>query len=293
MRAKLGARKIFCGSPRRIQTIAAPANAKGYRMTSARKGVGVIRVPDFWDAFPRDDKKLLALDYDGTLAPFRTERMAARPLPGIEQALKRLQKSKHTTLAIVSGRPLFELSALLGDIDILMVGSHGFELRRPGGEILVRSPNPRQTDGLDRAEAEILKMDFGKCLERKVASTAFHTRALAAARAAAATDRVRSLWSRLALEYDLSCRLFNGGVELRATGWHKGDAVMSLLAESRATFSVYIGDDETDEDVFRSLRGRGIGILVGEPTEDTAARGFLPDCGSVRTFLRTWFHMET
>jgi trehalose-phosphatase len=82
---------------------------------------------------------------------------------------------------------------------------------------------------------------------------------------------------------------FNGGVEVRGTGLHKGDVLAELLnLQPLGTFSVYIGDDITDEDGFREIKGRGIGIRVGEPTSSTAATGFLASCEAVRDFLRVW-----
>jgi trehalose-6-phosphatase len=62
--------------------------------------------------------------------------------------------------------------------------------------------------------------------------------------------------------------------------------LLNMQPESCA--AVYVGDDETDEDAFAALQGRGIGIKVGDASWPTAARGFLADCRAVVGFLRTW-----
>jgi trehalose-phosphatase len=101
-------------------------------------------------------------------------------------------------------------------------------------------------------------------------------------------------WTRLAGLHDLECRRFNGGVEIRCAGWHKGDAVSELLLlQSSGVFPVYVGDDETDEDAFRIIRERGVGIKVGRSSYPSAARGFLKDCWAVKKFLEAWISINS
>jgi trehalose-phosphatase len=75
--------------------------------------------------------------------------------------------------------------------------------------------------------------------------------------------------------------------------WDKGKAVAWLLEtlglESRSggIRPIYIGDDSTDEDAFRALEQRGIGILVSEQSQPTAARYSLKNIDEVERFLRT------
>jgi trehalose 6-phosphate phosphatase len=84
-------------------------------------------------------------------------------------------------------------------------------------------------------------------------------------------------------------RPFNGGLELRAAGSTKGTAIEELLALAPAgSLPVYIGDDDTDEDAFAVLEGRGIGIKVGPLDAVTRASGRLPDCEAVRQLLLDW-----
>lgn len=253
----------------------------------------VINVPNFWTRVSTSVKPLLALDYDGTLAPFRINRAEAYPLPGIVDLLNDINKAGKTFLAIVSGRPLSEVMSLTGNLNITFVGSHGFEMKYPDTGIVVTPPDPLQLEGLEAARRIVSGLDLGHLIEIKAACVALHTRALRANQAQRVEDQVHALWSNIAVSKDLYCRRFDGGIEVLAKGRNKGDAVSGLIAESGADFSVYIGDDTTDEDVFRFLKGRGIGVRVGDPQVPTMADGFLPDCRTVREFLESWLLLDS
>jgi trehalose 6-phosphate phosphatase len=250
--------------------------------------VKIAQIPDFWPRFRKSKSRFLALDYDGTLAPFRAERMEAYPLAGIRELLECLGESGNTSLAIISGRPIAELLTLLPVSGIMLIGSHGFEQMKPGGQIVTMHPGPHQLTGLRTAEEKAGRLGFRLELETKVASVAFHTRKMAPHEAKCAEDLIYGEWARLA-SFELECRRFDGGVEIRASGSNKGAVLQELLSElPPETFSVFVGDDETDEDAFRALRGQGIGIKVGRPGVSTMATGFLPNCEAVRDFLGQW-----
>jgi trehalose-phosphatase len=84
----------------------------------------------------------------------------------------------------------------------------------------------------------------------------------------------------------LILRRTNGGVELRAAGRTKGAAVRELLESApETTLPLYVGDDETDEDVFREIRGSGLAVWVGS-SRNAAAPGWLQSCAGVRAFLQ-------
>jgi trehalose 6-phosphate phosphatase len=254
----------------------------------------IINVPDFWERLEEAAYKYLALDYDGTLAPFHTKRMEAFPLAGIPELLKQIECREDTTLAIISGRPIFELVGLLGNMSVTMLGSHGFEHRNPHGDTFVRRIFPEQEEGLMMARKIGMEIGLEEHLETKIASIALHTRGLSSGAASQTEDAMYHEWDKLLQRYKLELRRFNGGVELRAEGWNKGEALGRLLhGLSKETFCVYIGDDETDEDAFETVQPYGIGIRVGNPSLPSKANGFLPDIASVKSFLETWKNLAT
>jgi len=256
---------------------------------ASAEGPEVAKVPDFWRRLRLSKRKFLALDYDGTLAPFHPDPMQALPLPEIPELIQKLSERTDTTLAIISGRPLKEILELLGDLAVVVVGSHGREMKKSDGSVTVMEPTEKQRAGLEAALHLAIQESFEEHLEKKIGSIALHTRPLSPHRAGEIENIASAKWSVLAQKYDLECMGFNGGVEVRCTGRNKGDVLAELLdLQPSGTFSVYIGDDLTDEDGFREIKGRGIGIKVGESTTPTAASGFLASCEEVRDFLRAW-----
>lgn len=252
----------------------------------------VLHVPWFWDRLEAAAYKFLTLDYDGTLAPFRVARMEATPLEGIPDLLRQIEQRRDTALAVISGRPVSELVELLGQVRLTLVGSHGFEYRGPDGEVEVKTIMAEQEAGLLKAQEIPAIQGLGDRLEAKRASIALHTRGMPPDRAAQEETVVYREWETLAGEHHLEVRRFNGGVELRASGWNKGDAWESLLTGlPEETLCVYIGDDETDEDVFGRIRASGVGIRVGVPPGPSKALGFLPDIESVKALLKAWVHL--
>ena len=262
------------------------------RMESTpRPKIEVVNIPDFWLRVHSSKTRLLALDYDGTLAPFHVEIMKAYPLPGIRDLLAEISDSEDTRLAIISGRPLQELEMFLGGLEITMIGSHGYEIKKAKGDIIAARPSSIQITGLAKAAERAARTGFNHKLEVKVASVALHTRGMDPA---VASDLERQLlrdWSVLSSSHDLECRKFNGGVEIRSLGINKGDSILALVEEQpRGSLNIYVGDDDTDEDAFCKLSeyGLGVGIKVGNPEDPTAASGFLTGCEEVRSFLETW-----
>lgn len=244
---------------------------------------------DLWDAVRSDRDKLLAVDYDGTLAPFKADRMKAIPLPGAVDLLLNINDLPGTTVAVVSGRPVDELVTLLGPLPLQMVGSHGWQVRRSDGALDEFFPEADQAYGLDSAEKLALEMTDAGRIERKIASLALHTRGLNEERAALLQDKFFEGCNRFAAAKRLDCRRFNGGVEVRAVGKDKGTALTRLIArQPEDALVVYIGDDQTDEDAFSLIKDKGFGIKVGGQQGDTAAGIQIADCRAVVDLLCKW-----
>jgi trehalose-phosphatase len=244
-------------------------------------------LPRFWDRVREAPRVLLALDYDGTLAPFRRNPARARPLRGVREALEAIRRRADTEVAIVSGRPVREIADLLGGLAVRMLGSHGFEERDPAGRVERLALEPEQEVGLELARAAADQIPGKGRLERKAASLALHTRGLRRSRAARIQAAVHEVWTDLAHAGALEVLDFNGGVEIRCRGWHKGHVVRRLVQlQPPEALPIYIGDDTTDEDAFQALEGIGIGIKVGRGT--TLAPGRLAGCREVRSLLRAY-----
>jgi alpha,alpha-trehalose-phosphate synthase [UDP-forming]/trehalose-phosphatase len=244
---------------------------------------------DFWDRVQAADQRLLMLDYDGTLAPFHVSRMSARPSERCIDVLRGIVDAGHTRLAIVSGRPASEVRMLLPGLRVETFGAHGFE-RSPIEGTVLKNPLPaREMTALETARSAAVAAGLADKIEVKPASLAVHVRGADPKDALAAEELAFNIFSPLAKKYGLECRTFNGGVELRSKRYHKGHVVKALLSESpKGVFAVYVGDDDTDEDAFRALMGKGIGVRVGAPASDTAAQLQLTSQSDVLPFLEQW-----
>jgi trehalose 6-phosphate phosphatase len=250
-------------------------------------------LPRLWDALAEASHAALFLDYDGTLAPFHVDRMAAKPLEGVIETLLQIVASAHTHLFIVSGRPTHEIMHLAGDLGLTIVGGHGWEWHRPGVGLTRAKVSAEQERLLSAAHAFAIGLLGAQRVERKVASVAAHLRALPAHEAAAVREALSAHWLAEVGDGAVELRSFDDGLELRALGRHKGIAVTDLLADLPVdTLAVYLGDDETDEDAFSALRGFGFGIRVGDPERPSAATGKLRSCADVPRFLLDWANVR-
>jgi len=243
----------------------------------------------FWPRLAAARRRFLGLDYDGTLAPFQVDRMAAVPVAGAAEALRELVAAARTEVVIISGRLAGEVVQLLGEPGVTVVGSHGYERRDPDGRLERVPLDPRQAGRLARAEEQLARIGLEHRLERKVSSLAFHTRGLSPAEATRLEQQVLQLWLEGAEDAGMGCRPFDGGVELRALGVDKGTVLAELLDRATDAFAAYVGDDLTDEDAFRVVRRYGgTGIVVGALSRPSAANAWLPDPAAVVEFLQRW-----
>ena len=236
--------------------------------------------------------RLLMLDYDGTLAPFVVARGEARPLPRTLELLRRIAGSAHTTVAIVSGRPLLEVEQLIGKLPAIFVGEHGWDQRAPNGEVIHRPLSHSVAATIDAAERLAQDAGWSGFVERKRSSVVLHTRGLPEDRARELQDRCAEAWSRLAAGGHVAVDRIDGGVEFRARGRNKGTVALSLISQSvPGTLGVFVGDDVTDEDAFDVVRELGFGVRVGGDDRPSIAQGRLASCESVPEFLSEWLRI--
>ena len=234
--------------------------------------------------------RVLMLDYDGTLAPFREDRMAAVPYPGIRDAIERLVCAHHTHVAIVSGRPVSEIETLFSPsphIDIW--GAHGWERRRPQQETEFWTIPDSILNVLERAAEAVRDLLPAGSLEVKHGACVVHTRASSPSERTRITDEVQRIWRPFAQDEDIRLCEFDGGVELRVITRTKATAVATLRAEHpEGTKMAYLGDDRTDEDAFATISDQDLSILVRSSPHPTSARYWLAPPVELIRFIGDW-----
>jgi trehalose 6-phosphate phosphatase len=257
--------------------------------TNTTAPTNVYLVRNFLEEVASSRQAALLLDFDGTLAPFRIDRFNSRPWAGVVQLLDEIQREGRTRLALVTGRPAREASLLLGLTSTLEVwGLHGVERLYPNGRLETDELLPSEVAALNGARNAIASAQLGLLIEEKRNAVVVHWRGIPRRMIAGARERSVDLLRPFAEGGRMQMLLFDGGVELRA-GRHKGDAVREVLTELPEQSPVaYLGDDTTDEDAFRALEGRGLGVLVRKTKRPSAAQVWLRPPGQLRDFLRGW-----
>ncbi|HEX7738459.1 MAG TPA: trehalose-phosphatase [Marmoricola sp.] len=206
---------------------------------------------------------LVAVDFDGTLAPIVARPEDARPASGAIEVLAALA-ARLGVVAIVSGRPAAEVVELAGLPDnspVRVLGHYGMQRWRAG---VLETPDP--VPGIAAARPRLVELvaaaEQGVSLEDKTHSLAVHTRGAADPERALAA--LRPALGRLADELGLEAVPGRYVVELRPRGIDKGAALTALVAETAARVVVYIGDDVGDLPAYSAVETmRGSGAIEG------------------------------
>ena len=231
------------------------------------------------------DRLLVALDFDGTLAPFADDPGQVGALPGSWAAVLTLQRAKDTEVVLVSGRPLDSLARVTQAPDgMSLVGSHGVEWRVDGHDEAALTEDEQARVARIGAALDAVGERFpGVVIEHKPAGHGVHTRRVSAEVAAEADAAA----SAAAHEADADV-LERGGkdiLEFAVRHVTKGDAIARLRDAARVrTRCSSPGDDVTDEDAFRVLGDGDVGVKVGEG--DTLAGHRVADPAALTDVLK-------
>jgi len=213
----------------------------------------------------RARRLLVALDFDGTLAPEVDSPEQARALPEAREAVLSLLRMPNTRVALVSGRALKSLIEVADLPDtVLLVGSHGIELRLddPDERVSLDTAEIEQVEVLHEVLEEVADSIDQVWLEEKPAGFALHTRL--------ATDDNSRLAHLVALSEaqaeieNLTVRRGKNVLEFAVRSTTKGEALEHLRRYTAADAVFYAGDDVTDEDAFAALTADDFGLKSGE-----------------------------
>jgi trehalose 6-phosphate phosphatase len=216
---------------------------------------------------------LVALDFDGTLAPEVDSPEQARALPEARAAVLRLLELPNTRVALVSGRSLRSLIEVadLPD-DTLLVGSHGIEIRldEPGDTVSLNTAELEQVEVLHEVLGEVAEAIDQVWLEPKPAGFALHTR-LATEHNSRVAHLVALSEAQAEVE-NVTVREGKNVLEFSVRSTTKGEAVEHLRRYTAADAVFYAGDDVTDEDAFAALLAHDVGVKSGAGATEAAFR---------------------
>lgn len=229
---------------------------------------------DRLDELARSPQLLVACDYDGTIAPIVDDPMKALPLRETAVALRGLAALPQTEVAVISGRSLRDLAMLSRlPAEIHLVGSHGTEFDIDFALDLDPALRERRSALLE-ALATLVAAHPQVTLEKKPASVAVHYRGLPDAEADTVLTALDTIADHVG---DLTVRHGKKVCELLLIPTDKGKALGTVRATVAATAVMFLGDDVTDEDAFRTLQGPDLAVKVGDGATIAPFRVDSPD----------------
>ena len=209
--------------------------------------------------------RVIFLDYDGTLVPFSRYPETAVPDEQVLAQLRRLATDTKNTLVIVSGREREFLDKWFGDLPVDLIAEHG---------AFIRTPSAGWTSEVDadpawkRRVLPVLQRYADRCtgafIEEKALSMVWHYRnadpEIALLRSQELKDELRELVS-----HDGKLQVMEGHkvIEVKRSGYDKGSVAAKLLGTAPYDFILAIGDDKTDEDLFRALPAQALTFKIG------------------------------
>jgi trehalose 6-phosphate synthase/phosphatase len=242
---------------------------KALRRTKERQGrlltqhLRGLQIEQLVEQHQRAKRRLLLLDYDGTLVPIARLPSEAAPDAELLSLLRQLQSARQT-VCVVSGRDRVSLGRWLAELPINIIAEHGAWLRDAAGNWSMPKPLPRAWKEKLRPLLETyVERVPGSLLEEKDYSLVWHYRLadfeLGSLRAKELTDDVVSYTANLEVQVLEGKR----AIEIRNSGVTKGLAAREAFAAEDADFMFAAGDDVTDEDLFRALPSHAVAVFVG------------------------------
>ncbi len=242
---------------------------------------------DLVSQYQRAKKRLLFLDYDGTLVPFVPNPQDAAPDEELLSLLTALSNAKENEVVIISGRDPETLETWFGKLPISLVGEHGAWIRKKDGTVISSGQISTSWKKLIRPILEThVDRTPGSFIEEKKYSLVWHYRKV---EPGLGEIRVRELIDTLnTFTANLDVKVLEGdkNVEIKQGMIDKGKAAMKWLTKETWDFILAVGDDKTDEDLFEVLHTKNAyTIKVG--LKPTKAKYVVENHLAVRNLLKS------
>ncbi|WMJ75462.1 trehalose-phosphatase [Cytophagaceae bacterium ABcell3] len=245
-----------------------------------------LSLPEYLSENSNKYQPAIFLDYDGTLTPIVDDPNKATLDPKMQQVVDDL--SKVCLVGIISGRDRADVQNKVALPSLIYAGSHGYDIAGPDLE-MAHEKGVECLPSLDAAEEELKKLFAevdGARVERKKFAIAVHYRHVNKENVPEVLKTIDCILKKN------PCLKAGPGkmiMELKPNfDWNKGKALWYLIdkvATADNIYPIYVGDDMTDEDAFKTLTDRGTGVLVGDHGKETAAGYKLNNTDEVYDFL--------
>ncbi len=215
--------------------------------------------------YHRSNSRLIFLDYDGTLTPFVKSPKDANPDKEVLEILERLSTPPENEIVIVSGRDKNTLDKWFGNLNVSLVGEHGAYIKKKNSN-LWETIEPLTSDWKKeiRPTLELFANRVqNSFLEEKEFSIAWHYRNVKTEEGISQAKELMALLTTISANLEIGVLHGNNVLEVKNIGINKGKATLRYLSENNFQFILAIGDDETDEALFKALPPDAYSIRVG------------------------------
>ncbi len=230
------------------------------------------------------DRRILFLDYDGTLQRFFSHPSDAKPDKELIDLLMKVKGDPQTDLVIISGRDKDTLNDWFEEFGFSLIAEHGMWLKEKGKNWVERSQSRSDwKENIKPILESYVDRTPGSLIEEKSHSLVWHYRKsdfeLGALRALELTTDI----SNIIMNQELEILEGNKVIEIKVAGINKGKAALEYIQGSKYDFIMAMGDDWTDEYLFKELPKEAITIKVG--TDRSQAKYYVNNHTEVRSFL--------
>jgi trehalose 6-phosphate synthase/phosphatase len=235
------------------------------------------------DRYRRSEKRLLFLDYDGTLIEFYDNPLFAKPDESLLQLIAELAADSRNTVVLISGRKYETLQDWFGHMHLNIVAEHGAWIKRVGKDWRHSEIDTSWKNELNNIILAFDERTPGSFIEDKSYSIAWHYRKVEAElgelRAKELVENLKYFVSDKGLQVLQGHKV----IEVKSAEVNKGKAAKKWIDHSEFEFILAIGDDITDEDTFKAMPKNAINIKVG--SSSSAAAFYLHSPFQVRKLL--------
>jgi len=239
---------------------------------------------DLLEKYKKAKKRILFLDYDGTLVGFKKRPEDAYPDEALYKLLDILAADKKNRLVLISGRDKAIFDKWFGESNYHLITEHGVWIKNPNEDWQLIEH--MQTDWKNSIQPVIeFYMDRtpGSFMEEKKYSLVWHYRKADPELGTLRSNELRDELAGFIANHDLEIMEGKKVIEVKNSGYNKGKAALRIIEKNNYDFILGVGDDLTDEFLFEELPGEAITIKVG--LQNTFAKYYYESFDNVRDLL--------
>lgn len=255
------------------------------KKTSSKLPMILSTKSEIREQFLNAKRRLLLLDYDGTLVPFSEKPEQAIPGKRVKRILNLLANSDKTDVVLISGRPKTFMDKWFSDLLLNIIAEHGVWVRKihENWQLLGQFDSGWKTEVNFVLSEYVMKLP-GSFIEEKDYAIVFHYRSAKPDLAAILLPELKKALESVIDHFKVEILEGNKILEILCSNSGKGNGISNFLKNNHWPIIIAFGDDRTDEDMFRELPKHSISVKVGT-SENSAASYLIKSPGEVLDFL--------